>query len=464
MTKNDHAIVIGGSIAGMLAARVLSDHFERVTVLDRDTLPDSPEPRKGAPQTAHVHVLLRRGLLILQQLFPQLDADLTEAGALTINWTRDLVTFTPAGWNPRFDSDFTTRTLSRGLLEQLTRRQIRAIKNIAIEPRCEAIELVSTADRSAVTGLKVRYRDRAENDVITSAADLIVDASGRSSHGLDWIEALGYARPEETVINAHVGYATRVYHRPMNFTADWKSMMVRTRPPFGLRGGLIYPIENDRWMVNVAGSGDEKPPTDESAFLDYIQHLIHPALYLAVKDAEPVAGLHTYQRTENRLHHFDRLTRWPDRFVILGDAACAFNPTYGQGMTVAALEAQALDRWVRASRSSLDFQKQIMGVVRGPWLLATSDDARLPGAEGTSTNRFEKLQQDYADQFIELACRDPHALAIFMAITHLMTSSTAMLRPSLAMKVMGRMIRHEKPQGRPTDPIPTLIKRSDQLL
>lgn len=253
MMKNQHAIVVGGSIAGMLATRVLSDHFERVTLLDRDALPDSPEPRKGAPQTAHVHVLLRRGLLIIRQLFPKLDADLTQAGALTINWTRDLVTFTPAGWNPRFDSDFTTRTVSRGLLEQLTRRRVAAIDNITIEPRCEALELVSTEDRSAVTGLKVRYRDRAENDVVTLSADLIVDASGRSSHGLEWIDTLGYATPPETVINAHVGYATRVYRRPANFTADWKTMMVRTRPPFGLRGGLIYPIENDLWMVNVAG-------------------------------------------------------------------------------------------------------------------------------------------------------------------------------------------------------------------
>jgi 2-polyprenyl-6-methoxyphenol hydroxylase-like FAD-dependent oxidoreductase len=458
MALKGHAIVIGGSIAGMLAARVLSDHFERVTILDRDALPDSPEPRKGAPQTAHVHVLLRRGLLIMQQLFPQLAADLTQAGALTINWTRDLVTFTPAGWNPRFDSEFTTRTLSRGLLEQLTRRQVAAIKNITIEPRCEAIELVSAADRSAVTGLKVRYRDRVENDVVTLSADLIVDASGRSSRGLEWIDALGYARPPETVINAHVGYATRVYRRPANFAADWKTMIVRTRPPYGLRGGLIYPIENDQWMVNLAGAGAERPPTDDALFLEFTKTLIHPALYQAIKDAEPMSPMHIYQRTENRLRHFERLTRWPDRFVILGDAACAFNPTYGQGMTVAALEAQALDQWLRADQSGLEFQKQIMSVVRGPWLLATSEDARLPGAEGTESSRFDKIQQNYADQFVWLACRDPQALSTFMAITHLIAPSTAMLRPSLALKVMGRMIRREKPRGQPSDPIPTWTK------
>ena len=239
MTKNNHAIVIGGSIAGMLAARVLSDHFERVTVLDRDALPDSPHPRTGAPQTAHVHVLLLRGLQIMQQLFPAFDNALQAAGALRVNWTRDMVIFSPAGWNPRFNSPYTTYACSRGLLEQLIRRQVAAIKNITFEARCEALEPVVSDDRSAVTGLKVHYRDRAEPATAVIAADLIVDASGRTSKGLDWIAALDYARPAETVINAHVGYATRAYCRPPNFKADWKSMMVRTRPPFGLRSGLL---------------------------------------------------------------------------------------------------------------------------------------------------------------------------------------------------------------------------------
>jgi len=457
MSKHDHAVVIGGSIAGLLAARILSDHFQRVTILDRDALPDSPDPRKGAPQTAHVHVLLRRGLLIMQQLFPQLDDDLTQAGALTVDWTRDLAAFTPAGWNPRFSSELTTRTLSRGLLEQVLRRHVTAIKNITIAPRCEALEPVSTEDRSAVTGLKVRYRDRMENNVVALAADLIVDASGRSSHALDWLASLGYALPEETVVNAHVGYATRTYRRPANFTADWKSMMVRTRPPFGLRGGLIYPIENDLWMVNVAGAGNERPPTDEDSFLDFIKHLIHPALYLAMKDAEPVTGVHLYQRTENRLRHFDRLTRWPENFVMLGDAACAFNPTYGQGMSLAALEAQALDRWMRATQNSLAFQQQLMDVVREPWRLAANEDVRLPGVGSAPAGRFEKFRHNYADQFVWLACRDPQALATFMAVTHLMAPSSTMLRPSLAMKVMGRMIRREKPNGKASNPIPAIM-------
>ena len=456
MSKQTQAIVIGGSIAGMFAARVLSDHFAHVTIVDRDALPDSPEPRKGAPQTAHVHVLLQRGLLIMQQLFPQFDDNLMQAGALSVNWTRDLATFTPAGWNPRFASTYTTRTCSRGLLEQIVRRQIAAIKNITIEARCEVLEPLVAENRSAFTGLKVHYRDRSENSVSELAADLIVDASGRTSNGLKWLAENGYAAPKETVINAHVGYATRVYRRPMNLNADWKALMVRTRPPFGLRGGLIYPIENDQWMVNIAGAGEERPPAHEALFLEFIKNLIHPAMYEAVKDAEPVSAMHSYQRTENRLRHFDRLTRWPENFVMLGDAACAFNPTYGQGMSVAALETQALDRWVRARQSSLTFQQQLMSVVRGPWLMATNEDSRLPHVEGTTPSRFDRLNQRYIDEFIWLCADDRHALDTFMGVSQLMKSPAAMFAPTLAAKVMRRMIQHVPPQGRASDPIPVL--------
>ncbi len=267
MTHRQHAIVIGGSMAGMLAARVLSDHFERVTIIDRDYLPDSLEPRKGVPQATHMHVLLRRGMLIMKQLLPELDDDLTQAGAHTVNWTADLAIFSPAGWGPRFPSELTTRTCSRGLLEGLIRRHVKAIKNISFEPRCEAIDLLVDESQAMITSVKLRYRDRAENTIATFSGDLVVDASGRSSRSFEWLAALGYAAPEETVINAFVGYATRVYRRPPNFNSDWKALFVRTRPPFGLRGGLIYPIENDQWMVNLVGAGDERPPTDDGSFL-----------------------------------------------------------------------------------------------------------------------------------------------------------------------------------------------------
>jgi hypothetical protein len=317
--------------------------------------------------------------------------------------------------------------------------------------------------KSIVTGVRARYRDQAANETATLAADLFVDASGRSSRTLEWLSALGYSAPPETTINAHVGYATRVYHRPADFTADWKSMMVRTRPPFGLRGGLIYPIEDDLWMVNLGGAGNESPPVDDGAFLDFTKTFIHPAFHDAVAAAEPASAVYAYQRTENRLRHFDQLARWPGRFVLLGDAACAFNPVYGQGMTVAALEAQVLASWLRSSQSSLAFEQQLMNVVRAPWLMATNEDSRLPGVQGAMPNRTDKLFQNYVDQVVWLCSSDPFAFETFVGVTHLVRPPAALLHPRIALKVLRRIIRREQPHGRPTDPIPASPARHHLL-
>ncbi|MBI5564429.1 MAG: 2-polyprenyl-6-methoxyphenol hydroxylase-like oxidoreductase [Chloroflexi bacterium] len=450
-----HAIVIGSSVAGLLAARILSDHFERVTVLDRDTLPDDPEPRKGVPQATHVHILLRRGGLILEDLLPGFDADLAQAGAPLINWTSDFVYFTPAGWGPRFPSTFTTRGGSRGLLEYTLRHRVAARPNVTFEARCEAIGLLTSEDRSTVTGVRLNYRDRTSDARSNLPGDLIVDASGRTSRVLDWLTESGYTPPAETVIDSHLGYATRVYQRPPHFAADWRVMMVRARPPYGTRGGLIYPIEHDRWMVNLGGAGDERPPTDEQAFVEFMRTFIHPALYEAIKDAEPISPVYGYRRTENRWRHYEQLTRWPENFIVLGDAAYAFNPIYGQGMTVAGLEAQALDRWLRTSLGCWDFQKSLAKVVRLPWLLATNEDSRIPGVEGNARpNRLDALLQRYIDEVVWLASADAVTFETFVRVSHLTAPPTALMQPHIALGVLKRWLRRLKPAGQSADPIP----------
>ncbi|HZY41724.1 MAG TPA: FAD-dependent monooxygenase [Anaerolineae bacterium] len=450
-----HAIVIGGSLAGLLAARVLSDYFERVTVLDRDTLPDGPEPRKGVPQATHVHVLLRRGMLILEDLLPGLDTELAQAGAPLINWTSDFVNFTPAGWGPRFPSTLTTRACSRGLLEYAVRRRVAARPNITFEARREAIGLLTNDDRSSVTGVHIIDRDRTSDARSDLPGDLVVDASGRTSHVLDWLIESGYTAPAETIIDSHLGYATRAYRRPPYFAADWRVMIIRARPPYGTRGGLIYPIEHDRWLVNLCGAGDERPPTDGQAFLEFTRTIIHPAVYEAIKDAEPLSPVYGYQRTENRWRHYEQLTRWPENFVVLGDAAYAFNPIYGQGMTVAGLEAQALDRSLRTAQGCLDFQKSLAKVVRLPWLLATTEDSRVPGVEvNERSGRLDVLLRRYIDEVVWQTSDDAVTFETFMRISHLIAPPGRLMQPHIMLGVIKRWLRRLKPAGQPTDPIP----------
>jgi len=321
-----HALVVGGSMAGLLAARVLADHFERVTVVDRDRYPKGPEFRAGVPQSRHLHALLGRGQELLEGMFPGLVAELTAAGAVTIAWPAEALSLAPAGWTRRFPTSVTVLSLTRPLLEWAVRRRVAALGRVRFAEGTEAVGLLADPDRRAVIGARLRDRGQPDGPAAELAAELVVDASGRDSRAPRWLEELGYGAPPETRVNAFLGYATRYYRPPPGFAADWRALYLRGVPPRHPRGGALFPVEGDRWMVTLGGYGRDYPPTDEAGFLAYACSLRSRVLYDAIKEAEPLTPVHGYRRTDNQLRHYDRLARWPERFVVTGDAVCAFNP------------------------------------------------------------------------------------------------------------------------------------------
>jgi 2-polyprenyl-6-methoxyphenol hydroxylase-like FAD-dependent oxidoreductase len=440
----EHALVIGGSVAGLLAARVLADHFDRVTVVERDHYPAGPEPRKGVPQARHVHILLLRGQQILEQLFPGLEAELAEAGAPAVDWAADCPTLTPAGWGPRFASDLIVRTCSRDLLEWHLHQRLVANPKIHFIEDCDVTGLISAETQANVLGVRIRLRNGERADSVLSA-DLVVDASGRASRAPEWLEALGYARPHETVINSFLGYSSRVYQRPPEFATDWKGLLIRSNPPATTRGGGIYPIEEDRWLVTLGGAARDYPPTDEAGFLEFARSFPNPLLYDALRQAQPLSPITGYQRTENRLRHFEQMRARPEGFVVLGDAACAFNPVYGQGMTVAALGAITLDRCLREQRRrSADslaglagrFQKALARVNTTPWLFATGQDARIPGTEGAQLSRASKPLRWYMEQLTPLAVQEPKVYKLLLEVGHMLKPPTVLFVPGIALRVL----------------------------
>ena len=340
-----HAIVIGGSMAGLFAGRVLADFFDKVTIIERDGFSDAPEPRKGVPQSRHLHALLTRGRFILEQLFPGILNELAEADALVFDIANDIIWHTPAGWGTRFKSNLGILACSRNLLEFHTRRRVAALPRVSFLQESDVTGLVANQDCGKVVGARVRSRNsdagHADDEALLRA-DLVVDASGRGSRAPQWLKALGYDPPEESVINSFLGYASRVYKRPAAFHLDWKGAYLQAAPPEHTRGGIIFPIEGNRWMLTLIGLGRDYPPTDETGFLEFARSLRTSVLYEAIKDAEPLTPIFSHRGTENRLRHYERLSRLPEGFVMVGDSVCAFNPVYGQGMTMAALGALAL--------------------------------------------------------------------------------------------------------------------------
>jgi 2-polyprenyl-6-methoxyphenol hydroxylase-like FAD-dependent oxidoreductase len=459
--RGTHAIVIGGSMAGLLCARVLSGFFDRVTLFERDHFPEGPTFRTGVPQSRHLHVLLARGLRVLEQFFPGLETELLAAGAETIGWHTDMLRLTPVGWAGRFPNPLTLVSASRELFEWSVRRRVAALPNVRLADAYDTTGLLADIGKTAVTGVVVRRRAPASGTVTPSnvnaperephEADLIIDASGRDSHAPEWLTELGYAPPPVTRVDARLGYASRYYVRPAPATPTfppatpreraWNGILVTARPD-NPRGGGLLPIEGGRWLVTLAGYGGTHPPTDDAGFLDFARAMRSPVLYDAIAAAEPLSPVRGYQRTENRWRHFDRLDRWPERFLVAGDAECAFNPVYGQGMTAAALAATALEGCLREQRRRTAtveltdfagvgrrFQHALAKSSAAIWLLSTGEDLRFRTTVGASPTVGTRIMHRYLDRVIAVSTENEHVDVALARVLHLLRPPETLFAP-----------------------------------
>jgi 2-polyprenyl-6-methoxyphenol hydroxylase-like FAD-dependent oxidoreductase len=459
------AVVLGAGISGLVAARVLANHFDRVIVVEPDRLPTDPSPRTGTPQCRHVHILLSSGRDILERLFPGFLSDLAEGGAPLLDGIYDVLWLNPFGWGIRYRSKHWARSASRPLYEFAIRRRLTQNPRVTFVEERAGVGLLASGDGSQVHGVRIRRRERggepggAEEEL---SADLVVDASGRGSHATQWLRDLGYPAPPTTELNAFFGYSTRLYRLRPDPARDWQGLYVQVAPPADLRGSLFLRLENDQWIATLGGSGKDYPPTDEAGFLEFARSLRSPLIYDAIKDAEPLTDISSTRSMTNLWRHYDKLPRWPDGFIVLGDAACAFNPVYGQGMSVAAKEAMLLDACLRRPRPAGDltglagrFQKELPRTIRPVWTLASGSDLRVPGVEGGLPGRSDRFVNWYIDRVIALATEDILAREFFTEVLNLNRPATSLFDPRLVVRVL------RGPRRRPTtggDPrVPTAV-------
>jgi flavin-dependent dehydrogenase len=447
-----HALVVGGSMAGLLAARVLADSFDRVTVVERDGFPGGPEFRKGVPQSRHVHVLMTRGRRIVERLFPGLEESLLEAGAELIDSAEDFEFLTPAGFAPRFRSGIPFLQSSRELLEFAVRERVASIPGVRFLEETDVTGLLPATQGEAVAGAKVRYRrgsDAGKEEAIP--ADLVVDASGRNSDASRWLEELGYEPPEETVVDSHLGYASRLYERAEDGSRDWKALLVQAAPPEVTRGGVLYPIEGGRWIAGLSGVGGDYPPTDEEGFMAFARSLRTPMLYETIKDLQPVSPIHGYRATRNSRRHYEKLSRQPHNFLVTGDAACAFNPVYGQGMTTAAIAAETIEEALLERRDmaglSGRFQRRLAKATAGAWLLATGQDYRVRGVEGPPPSAASRITRPYMARVMALSLKDREVQRTVLEVYHMLKPPTAMFAPAIAAKVLREALIGSRKSG-----------------
>jgi flavin-dependent dehydrogenase len=429
----DHAVIIGGSMAGLLAARVLADHFARVTIVERDEFPDVPRSRPGTPHDGHFHALMAAGLAAIERLLPGFEADLAAAGAVPGDASLDAAYLLPTGWAPRYRSGLYMRASSRRLAEWTLRRHVLARDTIALAQATRVTGLVADA-ASAVRGVRVRD-GAAEREI---AADLVVDASGRTSRAPEFLKALGYGRPEEVVVDSRLAYASRRFERPSG-DPGWKALLVVADPPDNPRYGGIYPEEGGRWVVALAGPAGDAPPSDPDGFLAFARSLRSPLLAEAIARARPIEPVFSYGSNASRIRNYQRMRRLPEGFIVLGDAVAALNPIYGQGMTLAALGAEALGEELAERGASPGlarrFQRRLAKIIRIPFMLAASEDSRFC----TDAPLLARLVRTYTDR---LRTRTPTDRAVADAFfrTLQLTDPAAFLRPSILARALAPRI------------------------
>ncbi len=455
------AIVVGGSIGGLLAARVLSDFFDDVVVFEKDPPEESMEapfkPRKSVPQGHHLHILLSGGEAVLSRLFPGIDRELVKRGAIKADFGRDIRWYLNSRWFPRFDSGLVVFLQSRPLLETVIRRRVARIANIRMAYGHRVCDYCFTPQSNMVDG--VLLIDKFEGKT-AHHADFIVDATGRGSLLPKWLEKKGYGAPKETLVGIDLAYSTTFFHRGTEPHTGAAMTACHPDPPNELRGGVAIAVEDDRWQVTLAGYHGDHPPTDENGFKEYAAGLPIPQIYEMIRPLKPVEPIRRYHFPASMRRHFERMSRLPDHIIAIGDAMCSLNPAFGQGITGCALEAALLHKELscaaerRASLTGLArrYFKGAAKIIDEPWELSAGENFKYPATTG-KRSLFLPLMQWYRDRI--LSSSDPAVIYQFYRVMHLMDSRYSFWSPRLMTRVL---------MSQPDSSAPTLEPVFDEAL
>jgi 2-polyprenyl-6-methoxyphenol hydroxylase-like FAD-dependent oxidoreductase len=428
-----HAIVIGASMAGLLATRVLADHFEQVTLVERDAFPPEGEHRRGVPQGRHTHGLLAGGKQVLEQLFPGISQELINGGAVNGDLAHDSRWFLQGACLCKFTSGLGGLLLSRPFLEGKVRNHLLRLPNVRARESCEVEGLATSEDRQRVTGIRVA------GEILP--ADLVVDATGRGSHSPQWLEQMGFPKPREERIEIALGYTTRLFRRSLD-DLDGDGAAVIPPTPETKRAGVMLAQEGDRWTVTLVSYFGNYAPTDLEGFIEFARNLPAPFIYDVIRRAEPISEPASARFPASVRRRYENLDRFPDGFVVFGDAISSFNPMYGQGMSVAALEAVQLGETLAEGTADLArrFFRKAAKVVDSPWNIVAGGDLRIPETVGPR-NAGVNFINWYMSKLHRAAHHDPVVALAFHEVGNLLAPPETVMHPRIVARVLWGNLR-----------------------
>ncbi|WP_433242524.1 FAD-dependent oxidoreductase [Streptosporangium sp. CA-135522] len=425
----EHAIVLGAGISGLLAARVLTDFYDRVTLVERDAL-GGDGSRKGVPQGFHAHSLLPRGLQILEELFPGLTGEMLAEGAVPYEMIVQLRMIIGGHEFAKMPTGDTGVSSTRPFLESHLLRRVRGLPNLATTDRSQVGGLATREGR--VVGVRIAGDD-GEREI---PADLVIDAMGRGGRTLAWLESMGFDRPQEETVKVEVAYATWYLRLPERALGEDRMIIVGTYPGRP-KGAALCAVEGDRWLVTLGGVAGVRPPVDPEGFFAWLDEVAPADVAAAVRAAEPLGEIGTARIPTSVRRRYERLSRFPEGLLVTGDAICNFNPIYGQGMSVGALYALAMRECLREGTGDLArrYFAAAAKALDPAWQLSSGADLALREAEAARTP-LARMLNAYLGRLQRVAAHDPQVAVAFSRVSGLLDPPSALVRPAVLWRAL----------------------------
>ncbi|WP_354637642.1 NAD(P)/FAD-dependent oxidoreductase [Kitasatospora camelliae] len=428
------AVVIGGGLAGTLAAWALRGHAERIVVVERDRYPDGPVFRSGLPQGRHAHLILEAGHRVLEELMPGTRQELLDAGAVRVPVSGDLRWLSSAGWMAEYDAELAFLSCTRPVLDTVVLDRVRAEPSIEFLEGTEVVGLLGGP--GTVTGVRVRERGSGadKGEVRDLAAELVVDASGRSTAMAEWLRELGCPAVPEERVDAGAAYSSRLFHRPAGADLGCSAIYLQTKAPEAPYLGVLLPVEGDRWIVSLAGMRGAEPEPGEAGFAKHLGMLRDPSIRKALAGAEPAGEVRGFVPGPGVRRRYERHS--PDGLVVVGDAHCTFNPVYGQGITVAVFAARELRRVAERTggighATARAARRAVAAVSKNPWAMSCTEDVRFDATTGGPSGVLLRAQHRFLDRVLAASSHNPAVTAVFHEVMSLVTPPTALFRPAV---------------------------------
>jgi 2-polyprenyl-6-methoxyphenol hydroxylase-like FAD-dependent oxidoreductase len=443
--KKSKAIVIGGGMAGLMTARVLSDHYEEVSIVEKDDFPSGPDLRPGTPQSFHPHRFTARGKSITERFFPEYEHDLAVLGSPSSLNKKVYFKNQHGSLEMKYDRDDTK--FSRAALEWVIRQRVKAIPNVGFLPRHDVIRLLTSPDRSTITGVMARDRDQSKEEALT--ADLVIDTSGRSSKLSGWLTDLGFEVPKADLLRVSLGYSTRRYKVPAHLSHlidEWDVINLQGQPARGTYTGVFSFIENGIAEVLLYRPGGNYPPTDADEFELALEQLPSPIIADITRNLEPISSPRGFRVPELYCHRYEQMPHWPAGLLVLGDAYCIYDPIFGQGMTVAAMATEILETCLleRSARVRPEWEKGVLRRIKEAiepafWLNCTAD-LRWEGVEyeGSDSSAGNAFSREYMELCLKQATSKPdwQLYGLYWAVNTLSLSPRHLFNPQTAVQVL----------------------------